>query len=153
MPSHNNSGQILSFCGLNVSLRSMAWSQTFLISILSDSTFPNTFLYFKNFLGTNSSIFLWFFLISFSLLQSFLLSIVHLTIFSFSGVATLFLLFFFSFSFDFTPLHKSGHLVILTSPVFQFILGLCAASYGIPKIISVFPKSHTSILILSIWFL
>ena len=116
------------------------------VGILSDSTFPNTFLHFRNFLGTNSLIFLWSSSISSFLPQSSLSSTAYLTIFSSSRVATLFP---FSTSLDFVLLHKGGHLIIFTSPVSQLISRLCAYNHGIPSITSVFPKSHTSILILS----
>ena len=147
-----NKEYIFPFYGLNVSLRSIAWSQVFLVSILSDFTFPKTFLYFQNFLGTISSIFLWSSSISFSFPQSFLSSIIHLTIFSFSRVTILFplLTFFSSFFCPILP-HNGEYLVILTFPVSQFISGLCAYNHSIPSITSVFSKLHMSILIFSIW--
>ena len=81
-----------------------------------------TFFHFQNLLGTSSS-----------------------TVFSFSIFLTSL---FFSFFF-FLP-QIGGQLVIFTSPFSQSISGLWAASYGIPSIISVFPKLYISILTLSI---
>ena len=50
--SSGESGISRPFFGLNVSLRSMAWSQGFLIGILSDSFFKNTFRYWWYICGT-----------------------------------------------------------------------------------------------------
>ena len=91
----------------------------FLVSILSDSTFPNTFFYFRNFFETISSIFLWSAFNFSSLSKSFLLFIVYLIIF-FSFSATTFFLFltFLSFFFFLFLLYSGGHLVIL---IFWFL--------------------------------
>ena len=100
-------------------MRSITWFQTFLVSIFSDSTFPNTFFHFKNFYSTISSIFLWSATTSSSFLQSSLSSTIYFTIFSSSRATIL-----FSFSFVFL-LYNGRYLVIFTSPVSQFISGLC----------------------------
>ena len=47
--------------------------------------------------------------------------------------------------------HSSGHLVILTSPIFQLISGLWQASHGMPKIICYFCPSIISISVLSLY--
>ena len=112
-----------SFLGTNLSFSLIAWSQTFCTGILLDFAFPNTFLHFQNLLGTNS-----FTISSFSF---------FVFLICFPCFISLFLL------------YSGGHLVILTSPFSQSISGLCAANYGISKITSVLPKSHTSILTLS----
>ena len=109
------------FLGIKSFLNSIAWSQTFCTSILSNSTFPNTFFYFQNLFSTSSS-------------TSFFFS-VFLTFFSFSSC------FFFS--------HMGRHLIIFTFPFSQSISGLWAANYGISNITSVFPRLYISIFTLS----
>ena len=140
-------GYTLALLALKSPLRSITWSYTFLTSILSDSTFPNTFSYLWNFLDTISSTFLWSTFISSSLPQSFFLSIAHLTIFFLSSLISFFLFILTAFP------HSGGYLIILTSPFSQFISGLWAANHGIPKITSVFPNLQMSICTLSICFL
>ena len=139
---------------LNSFLRSMTWSHIFLVGILSDSIFPNTFSYLWNFCGTIASTFQWSNSISSSLSQSSFSSAAHL-ILSISSLWTSFfpfLFFLISRPISFLPIyrpHIGGHLVILTSPFSQSISGLCVCNQGIPNITSVFPRSHTSILTLS----
>ena len=57
---------------------------------------------------------------------------------------------FFCFDLHYFP-NSSGHLVILTSLVFQSTSGLWQASHGIPKIILYFYPSIMSISVLSLY--
>ena len=132
---------VLPFFGMKFSFRLIAWSHSFLVSILSDLAFLNTFSHLWNFCGT---IFFTFSLsssISLSKFSSIIYS--HLSLLAFSTFLILFLIFFlYSISLFTTRflLHKGGHLIIFTSPVSQFISGLCACSQGISSITSVFPN-------------
>ena len=139
------------------------------MGILSDYFFPNTFIHLWNFSGTNFFTSTSDFAASSSSSHISHSSITFLT----STVLPFFCFFFFFFSsfffsassfassffcfsypdFSCTGLHcfphSSGHLVILTSPVFQSISGLWHASHGIPKITPHFCPPITSISILS----
>ena len=118
---------VLPFLGTKSSLRLIEWSHGFLVDILSGLTFLNTFSYLWNFCGTISFIFSLSSSISLSNFSFMVYS--HLFLSAFSIFFILFLTFFLCsiFSFIVRFLSQSGrHLVIFTSPVSQFISGLCA---------------------------
>jgi len=117
---------VLSFLGTKSSFRLIVWFYGFLVSILSDSTFPNTFSYLWNFCGTISLTFSLSSLISSSNFSSIIYS--YSSLFTFSTFLILFSIFFLysmsSFTTKFLP-QRNRYLVIFTSPVFQFISRLC----------------------------
>jgi len=110
------------FFGTNSSFNSITWSYGFLVGILSNFFFSNTFFYFQNLLGINSS-----------------------TVFS----SFIFFTYSFTYVFCFLFLNISGHCIIFTFPFSQLISGLWVANYGISNIILVFPRLYTFIRTLS----
>ena len=145
---------VLPFFGTKSSFRLITWSHGFLVSILFDFAFSNTFSHLWNFCSTIS--------LTFSLSSSIsslnFSSIVHShsSLSAFSAFLFFFSIFFFCSMSSFTTkflLQRGRYLVIFTSPISQFISGLCTCNQGISSITSVFSKLHISILILSTWFL
>ena len=123
-----DNGYIFPFFGTNPSLRSIVWSQAFLVNILSDSFFSNTIKYLWNYLRTIFSTVLNSIKSSSSSLSSSFSSTILAIAISSSIVGLLkSSLFPFTFYFchpDFVCLpifhffpYSSGHLVICTSPI------------------------------------
>ena len=125
-PLSLNSEYTFPFLGTNPSFNSIAQSYGFLVGILSNSFFPNTFFYFQNLLGTNSS-----------------------TVFP----SSIFLTWLFLCVFCFFFLYIDGHYIIFTFSFFQQIFGLQIANQGISRITSVFSKLYISIHALLFMFL
>lgn len=133
----------------------MAWSQVFLVSILSLSFFQ---LFIKPF-SISSTPYTFFISSSSSFPTIALSNFISLSTISFFN----FLLFFFFGPFDFSwpspslsgcssffyP-HMTRHLTIFTSPFSQFISGLWATGHSMLEIILAFLISHISIFSLSI---
>ena len=117
-----NSKYTFFFSGTNPSFNSIAWSDSFLVDILFNFSFQNTFFYLQNLLGTNSS-----------------------TVF----LSSIFLTCLFSYVFCFLFSHISWYHIIFTFSFSQSISRLWVANYSIPNIISIFPRLHTSIYALS----
>ena len=129
-----DNGYIFFFFRTKFSLRSMIWSHVFLISILSNFFFSNTFRYLWNHLFYHLNLYQIFF--------SYFSSIILAISISFSTIGFLYFFFhsFCLFSFFCSSFHfhhpsfvcfvfyyfpyLSGYLVIFTSPVFQSILEL-----------------------------
>ena len=139
------------FFRTNSSLKSIAWSHVFFISILSNS-FSNTFRYLWSLLKTISSTVLisikssYYFCFSSIILDisisSFIVGFLNFSFFSFSFFFYFYYPYFVCFIFYCFP-YLSRHLIIFTF-IFQSIFGLWHASYSISNIILVMGCLNTN---------
>ena len=132
LTSSLDNGYTFPFCSTNPSFTSIAWSYTFLISILSNCFFPNTFIHGWNFFSTN-------FLVSTSdpTISSSSSQISHSSAILFTSAIFPFFCFFL-LSLSLLPPFVSSNLTFLTlvSTVFYTPLGI--SSFLLPLFSNLF---------------